>query len=60
MQVEYDTMVSRKVQLKQICRTAEKEVAEAEKQLRNVEQYLGIEKDGHEKQSNIEKQEVSL
>ena len=60
MQAEYDAMVSRKAQLKKTYQTAEKEAAEMEKQLRNVKQYLGIEKDGHGETKQHRKQDVSL
>ena len=60
MQAEYDTMVSRKAQLKKTHQTAEKEAAEMEKQLRNVKQYLGIEKDEHGETKQHRKQDVSL
>ena len=60
LQAEYDAMVFRKVQLKKTYQTAEKEATEAEKQLRNVEQYLGIEKDEHRETKQHRKQDVSL
>jgi len=60
MQAEYDAMATRKTQLKKTYQTAEKEAAEAEKQLRNVKQYLGIEKDGLEETKQHRKQDVSL
>lgn len=60
LQAEYDAMVSRKVQLKKAYQTAEKEAAEMEKQLRNVKQYLGVEKDEHGETKQHRKQNVSL
>jgi len=60
MQAEYDAMATQKTQLKKTYQTAEKEAAEAEKQLRNVKQYLGIEKNGHEETKQHRKQDVSL
>ena len=60
MQAEYDAMVSRKAQLKKTDQTAEKEVFEMEKQLRNVKQYLGIEKAGHGETKQHRKQDMSL
>ena len=59
-QAEYDAMVSRKAQLKKTYQTAEKEVSEMEKQLRNVKQYLGIEKARHGETKRHRKQDVSL
>ena len=60
MQAEYDAMALRKAQLKKDYQTAKKEVVEAEKQLRNVEQYLGIEKNRHGEIKQHRKQDVSL
>ena len=60
MQAEYDAMASRKVQLKKTYQTAEKEVSEMEKQLRNIKQYLGIEKAGHGETKQHRKRDVSL
>lgn len=51
-------MVSSKEQLKKIYQKAEKEAAEAEKQLRNVRRYLGIEKGGHGETKRHRKQVV--
>lgn len=45
MQAEYDTMAAQKVKLKKTYQVAEKETAEADKQLKNIRQYLGIEKE---------------
>ncbi len=45
MQAEYDTMAAQKVKLKKTYQTAEKEAMEADKQLKNIRQYLGIEKE---------------
>ena len=60
MQKEYDAMAAQKAKLMKAYQTAEKEVAEAEKQLKNIRQYLGIEKDGHEKTEQHRKQDMSL
>lgn len=42
MQEEYDTMTAQKAKLRKIYQTAEKEAEEADKQLKNIRQYLGI------------------
>ena len=47
MKAECDAMASRKAQLKKTYQTAEKDAAEAKKQLSNIERYLGVEKDEH-------------
>ena len=60
MQAEYNAMASRKVQLKKTYQTAERETAEAKRQLRNVEQYLGVKKDEHGETKQHRKQDVSL
>ena len=60
MQTEYDAMLSRKAQLKKTYQTAERETAEMEKQLRNVEQYLGVKKDEHGETKQHRKRDVSL
>ena len=60
MQAEYDAMASWKAQLKKTYQTAEKEASEMEKQLRNVKQYLGIEKAGHGETKQHRKQDMSL
>ena len=60
MQAENDAMAAQKAKLKNTYQTAEKEAAEADKQLKNIRQYLGIEKDGHEKTEQHKKQDVSL
>ena len=60
MQAEYDAMASRKAQLMKAYKTAEKEATEAKKQLMNVEQYLGTEKDDQKEIKQHRKQDVSL
>ena len=60
IQAEYDVMAEQKSKLKKTYQTAEKEAVEAEKQLKNIRQYLGIEKDGHEETKQHKKQDVSL
>ncbi len=60
MQAEYDAMVAQKIQLKKTYQTAEKEAVEAGKQLKNIRQYIGIEKEGQEKQKADRKHEMSL
>ena len=60
MQAEYDAMEAQKAKLMKTYQTAEKEEAEAEKQLKNIRQYLGIKKDGHGKTQQHIKQDVSL
>lgn len=58
MQAEYDAMAAQKEKLKKTYQTAEKEADEADKQLKNIRQYLGIEKDKATKKHK--KQEMSL
>lgn len=60
MQAEYDAMAARKEKLKKTYQIAKKEAAETEKQLRNIKQYLGIEKDGRGKEKLDKKHDVSL
>ncbi|MBD5471177.1 MAG: rlx protein, partial [Lachnospiraceae bacterium] len=60
IQAEYDVMAAQKAKLKKTYQTAEKEAAEADKQLKNIRQYLGIEKDGHEETKQHRKRDVSL
>ena len=60
MQAEYDAMAVQKAKLKKIYQTAEKEAAEADKQLKNIRQYLGIEKDTVEVIKRHKKQDMSL
>lgn len=60
MQTEYDAMTAKKTQLRKIYQTAEKEAAEAGKQLTNIRQYLGIEKGKQEKSKPDRKHEVGL
>jgi outer membrane murein-binding lipoprotein Lpp len=60
MQAEYDAMAAQKAKLKKTYQTAEKEAAEAGKQLKNIRQYLGGEKDGHRETKQHRKQDVSL
>ncbi len=60
MQAEYDAMATEKAKLKKTYQVAEKEAMEADKQLRNVRQYLGIERDKQETTKQHEKQDMSL
>ncbi len=60
MQVEYDVMAEQKVKLKKTYQTAEKEVVEADKQLRNIRQYFGIKKEKQEKSRPDKKHEMSM
>ena len=60
MQVEYDAMTVQKAKLKKTYQTAEKEAMEADKQLKNIRQYLGIEKDKQEATKQHKKQDMSL
>ena len=60
IQAEYDAMAAQKVNLKKTYQTTEKEAAEAGKQLKNIRQYLGIEKDGRGETKQHWKQDVSL
>ncbi len=60
MKAEYGAMAAQKAKLKKTYQTAEKEAAEADKQLKNIRQYLGIEKDGREETKLHRKQDVSL
>lgn len=60
MQAEYDAMLAQKAKLKETYQTAEKETAEADKQLKNIRQYLGIEKDKQEEITHHKKQDMSL
>ena len=60
MQAEYDAMAAQKAKLKKTYQTAEREAAEADKQLKNIRQYLGIEKDVHREKKQHRKQDVSL
>ena len=60
MQVEYDAMAAQKAKLKKTYQTAEKEAVEADKQLKNIRQYLGIEKDSYRDTKQHRKQEMSL
>ena len=60
MQVEYDAMTAQKAKLKKTYQTAEKEAMEADKQLKNIRQYLGIEKDKQEAIKQHKKQDMSL
>jgi hypothetical protein len=60
MQAEYDAMTVQKAKLKKTYQIAEKEVAEADKQLKNIRQYLGIEKENQERTKPDRKQEMSL
>ena len=60
MQAEYDAMTAQKAKLRKIYQTAEKEAEEADKQLKNIRQYLGIEKDKQEATKQHKKQDMSL
>ena len=60
MQAEYDAMTAQKAKLKKTYQTAEKEAAEADKQLKNIRQYLGLEKDAQEEIKRHKKQDMSL
>lgn len=60
MQAEYDAMVVQKTKLKKTYQAAEKEVAEANKQLKNIRQYLGIEKNKQEEIKQHKIQDMSL
>ena len=58
MQEEYDTMTAQKAKLRKIYQTAEKEAEEADKQLKNIGQYLGTEKDKQEATKQHKKQDM--
>ena len=60
MQAEYDAMAVQKAKLKKTYQVAEKEAAEADKQLKNIRQYLGIGKDKQEVTKKQKNQEMSL
>ena len=60
MQAEYDAMTVQKAKLKKTYQTAEKEAVEADKQLKNIRRYLGIEKENQERKKPNRKQEMSL
>lgn len=60
MQAEYDVMTVQKVKLKKTYQTAEKEADEADKQLKNIRQYLGLERDTQEKEKTNKKHDISL
>ena len=60
MQVEYDAMAAQKVKLKKTYQTARREADEADKQLKNIRQYLGIEQEKQEKTKSDKKHEISL
>ena len=60
MQVEYDAMTVQKAKLKKTYQTAEKEAMETDKQLKNIRQYLGLERDTQEKEKTIKKHDISL
>ena len=60
MQVEYDAMTVQKAKLKKTYQTAEKEAMETDKQLKNIRQYLGFERDTQEKEKTIKKHDISL
>ncbi|MEY8434065.1 relaxase/mobilization nuclease domain-containing protein [Lachnospiraceae bacterium 48-42] len=60
MQAEYDAMTAQKAKLKKGYQTAEKEAMEADKQLKNIRQYLGLERDTQGKQKTNKKHDISL
>ena len=60
MQAEYNAMAAQRSQLQRTYKTAEKEAAEADKQLKKIRQYLGSGKERQEKQKNGRKHEMSL
>ena len=60
MQAEYDAMAVQKAKLKKTYQTAEKEAVEADKQLKNIRQYLGFERDTQEKEKTNKKHDISL
>ena len=60
MQAEYYAMSAQKAQLKKTYQTAQKDAAEADKQLKNIKQYLGIEKENQEKTKSNKEHEISL
>ena len=60
MKAEYDAMAAQKEKLKKAYQAAEKEVAEAEKQLRNIKQYLGIEKENQKRTKPCRKHEMGI
>ncbi len=60
MQAEYDAMTVQKAKLKKTYQTAEKEATEADKQLKNIRQYLGCERDTQEKEKINKKHDISL
>ena len=53
-------MTAQKAKLKKTYQTAEKEAIEADKQLRNIRQYLRIGRDTQEKEKTIKKHDISL
>lgn len=60
MQAEYDKMAAQKAKVKKTYQTAEKEVAEVKKQLRNIKQYFGIEKENQERTKTDRKHEMDI
>ena len=60
MQAEYEAMALQKAQLKKTYQKSEREASEADKQLKNIEQYLGMEKDRHGETKQHRKQDMSL
>ncbi len=60
MQTEYDAMTVQKAKLKKTYQAAEKEAVEADKQLKNIRQYLGIGKYKQESIKQCKQQDVSL
>lgn len=60
MQAEYDAMSAQKIQLRKTFQMAEKEVVEADRKLKNIRQYLGIERENQNKQKIDRKHETSL
>lgn len=60
MKAEYDAMAAQKEKLKKAYQAAEKDVMEAEKQLRNIKQYLGIEKENQKRTKPGRKHEMGI
>ena len=60
MQAEYDAMAVQKTKLKKTYQVAEKEAAEADMQLKNIRQYIGIEKENQERTMSDRKHEISI
>ena len=60
IQAEYDALATRIAQLNKTYQVAEKEAAKADKRLKNIKQYLGIETEKQEKRKCDQKHEMSL